>query len=185
MSPTLRRILLYACLGFALLAYGFVEGKAAQQTADAVEYGKLALGGHAGFEKALRADSAAIVRLRGVQAQYVASEGRWRHLADSLLADTLDSGGAVKAPDLPAATVALGKALQACDASRQAEDSALQVLQQDLALCRARSDTLEVAVGRLLKVRAPRFGFTLGPAILGQPNGSVHLGVALLWGYRF
>lgn len=185
MPDIAKRLILYGVLALCLVGYGFVEGKAAQQTADAVNYGKLALGGHAGFQRELRADSLAIVRLRGVQAQYVASEGRWRKLADSLLADTLGDSGEAKPPDFPAATVALGKALQACDASRVASDSALQVLTQDLQLCKARGDTLETAIGRLLKVKAPRWGFTVGPAILGQPNGSVHLGLALVFGYRF
>lgn len=182
MSDVAKRLILYMALALCLMGYGWVEGRAAQQTADAVNYGQAVLGGHRGFASRLKADSLTVARLTHLGAFWGDSEAYWKRVAQQAIADTVDS----TAPSSPATPlVALGRALDACDAGKAAQDSALQVLQTDLALCKARGDTLETAVGRLLKVRSPRWGFTVGPAMLGQPNGSVHAGIALVWGYRF
>lgn len=191
MSAGLRRAILYGLLAIALCGYSWVEGRASEQTAEAVDYGKSVLGGHRGFEARLRVDSLRLVALGASEGRFVASEAFWRHIADSLAADTLDTTGVAHTP-LDSAlqrrsmrNTALQYALNACDASREASDSARVLLATDLALCRARGDSLEVAVGRLLKVRAPRWGFSVGPALLVQPNGSVHAGLAVLWGFRW
>lgn len=186
-SATARRIALYACLVAALMGYAFVEGRASEQTAEAVDYSRTILAGSHAFLDRLRGDSLTISRLARSEVSWVALEGHWRHVADSLAADTLDivtPGTNTQTPPLTP-TIALGRSLDACDASRAASDSARALLATDLALCKARGDTLETALRRLIAVRSPRFGFTVGPAILGDVSGSVHAGIAVVFGYRF
>lgn len=185
MSSTFRRIVLYVCLGLAILGFGWVEGRAAEQTAEAVDYGKVVLTGSHAFLGRLEADSLRVVALTRRGAFWADSEAYWKGVAQTALADTLDTTGVAQTPNSPAATTALTYALQACDTRASALDSARALLATDLALCKARGDTLESAVRRLLAVRAPRFGFTIGPAILATPGGTVHAGLALVWGWRF
>lgn len=158
MSATARRIALYVCLVLALCGYSWVEGRASEQTAEAVDYSKSVLAGSHAFLGRLQGDSLTISRLARSEGSWVVLEGHWRHVADSLLADTLDivtPGTNTQTPPLTP-TIALGRSLDACDASREASDSARALLATDLALCRARGDSLTSALQGLLKVRECR-----------------------------
>ena len=179
MSPGLRRALLYAVLALCLCGFAYVQGRSDAVDQQALQRAETLLAGHTGYLRVI--DS-----LRSAEARYVGLEGFWRAKADSLahsalaagvkdtLKPTQPSGAAntlVTVPSDSLRVIFLGRALDACDASRSAADSAL-------ALCRVRGDSLEAALRGVLAVRGCKILFFKCPSrsalfVLGAVGGAL------------
>jgi hypothetical protein len=187
MTDTVKRLALYGVLALCLCGFAYVQGRADQQAALTFEHAQQVLAGHGAYTHLQ--DS-----LGRLERGFVATEAFWRAKADSLSSQTrssqrssaltraANSSISSSIPLHPYAdslrVIFLGRALDACDASRGAADSAL-------ALCRMRGDTLEASLRAVLKARTPRFGFFLGPCISSTLSGHAQVGGCLGWGIRF
>lgn len=177
MSAGLRRSLLYGVLALVLMGFCWVQGRASAIDDLTLEHAQAVLNGHQGYERALEA-------LRGREADFVRSEAFWRAKADSLgrqMGNQIQRPLASKNPQellVPASAsdslrvIFLGRALDACDASRSAADSAL-------ALCRVRGDSLEAALRGVLAIKTCRLPFGIPcPSrgalfVLGAVSGAI------------
>lgn len=181
MSSAAKRGILYTILALALMGFCWVSGRAAGVDSVTLRDAETVLAGHSGYLRAI--DS-----LKGVEAHYVGLEGYYRRLADSLgrfhaanpvgvQVSANPSGSSPQgANSRPVAdslrVVFLGRALDACDASRGAADSAL-------ARCRLRGDSLETSLRAVLAVKSCRvFGFIPCPSrgaffVLGAVGGAL------------
>ena len=184
MTDTAKRTVLYTLLAIALVGFAYVSGRAAGVDSVTLRDAETVLAGHTGYLRAI--DS-----LRGVEAHYVGLEGYYRRLADSLghialtpssidrdsariFSDTalVASSNASRSATDSMRVIFLGRALDACDASREAADSAL-------ARCRLRGDSLETSLRAVLAVKSCRLlGFIPCPSrgawfIVGAVGGAL------------
>ena len=180
MSASARRALLYGVLALCLMGFCWVSGQAAGVDSVTLRDAETVLAGHSGYLRAI--DS-----LKGVEAHYVGLEGYYRRLADSLgvamtrVPSHHPSPGVTPASDTVTVStgsndslrvIFLGRALDSCDASREAADSAL-------ARCGRRADSLETSLRAVLAVKSCRLlGFIPCPSrgawfIVGAVGGAL------------
>lgn len=164
MSATIRRAILYGVLALCLCGFAYVQGRSDESASVTFSEANAILGGHAGYRRVI--DS-----LRGAEARFVGLEGYWRARADSLggiqrtTAVANSPAGADSTPHLANSqpvndslrVIFLGRALDACDASRGLADSAL-------ARCAARGDSLERSLRAVLAVKSCRVLFIPCPS---------------------
>jgi len=175
MSAGLRRGLLYGALALCLMGFCYVQGRSDAIDQIALQHAETLVAGHTGYLRVI--DS-----LKGAEARYVGLEGFWRAKADSIArtltrtsllpSHTDTSSGRNGIPQADSLRVIfLGRALDACDASREAADSAL-------ARCGRRADSLETSLREVLAVKSCRFLFFKCPSrseffILGAVGGAL------------
>lgn len=191
MSSAAKRTILYGVLALCLMGFCYVQGRASATDDLTLDRASALLGGHGAYQRA-------IGLLRDSEAAFVRSEGFWRAKADSLgrrfhaanpvgvqpsshldsaaLASRLPSRSSTDSgvPYQPADSlrvIFLGRALDACDASRAAADSAL-------ARCGRRADSLETSLREVLAVKECRFLFFKCPSrsaffLLGAVGGAL------------